>query len=379
VDNSKPLAGIRVLDFTHVLSGPYGTQLLADAGADVVKIEPPGGETSRIRGLTRTDSHERRLSVYYAAVDAGKRSVVLDLKSEAGQTTALRLARRADVIVENFSEGVLARLGLDLARLRADNPRLITVSIRLDRAPEQSDSLKLSRGLSIVAEAESGLLRSRQERTEERPRQLGFVLGDLVTGMTAYAAVVTSLVGRERNGVGAHHEIGMVESLVPLNSLDIVTAQFSDTDTSPKQPAGYGIFRTRDGWVTIGVNSDELWRRLTNTMGRPGLAEDARYKNYSRRDDHRDELNALVEAWSSARATQEVLRLLDDGGVPCGTARNAREQLADTSRAYLFDTVDDGQGGTVRIPRNSLGYARENASYSEAGADTEVVLKEWLG
>jgi crotonobetainyl-CoA:carnitine CoA-transferase CaiB-like acyl-CoA transferase len=379
VDNSKPLAGIRVLDFTHVLSGPYGTQLLADAGADVVKIEPFGGETSRIRGLTRTGSDGRSLSVYYAAVDAGKRSVVLDLKSEAGRSTALRMARRADVIIENFSAGVLTRLGLDLDRLRADNPRLITMSIRLEKAPEQPGSLQLSRGLSIVAEAESGLLRSRQERAEDRPRQLGFVLGDLVTGMTAYAAVVTSLVGRERHGVGAHHEIGMVESLVPLNSLDLVTAQFSETDTSPRQPAGYGIFRTRDGWVTIGVNNDELWRRLANAMGQPDLAQDATYGRYDTRDDHRDELNELVEAWSSARTTAEVLRLLDDGGVPCGTARNAREQLADSSRDYLFDTLDDGQGGTVRIPRNSLGYARENATYSQAGADTEVVLSEWLG
>lgn len=373
----KPLYGIRVLDFTHVISGPYGTLLLADAGADVVKVEPIGGEAARIRGLTRDDSRGRQLSVYYAAVDAGKRSISLDLKNDDDHAIALRLARHADVIVENFSGGVMTRLGLNLAKLRGENPRLITVSIRLDRAPRQPRHVE-RRGLSIVAEAESGLLKAREQGAiDMRPSQLGFVLGDLMTGMTLYAAVVTSLVGRERFGVGAHHDIGMIESLVPLNSLDIVTAQFSETDTSPKPSAGHGIFRASDGWITMGINSDPTWLRLMQVIGRPDLASDEKYCHYSRRDDHHTELNAVIEMWTSQHTSLDLRRKLNEAGVPCGIVRDARELLGSDELGYLLDTLDDGMGGTVRIPKNSLGYSRANASYSD-GSDLAEVLEDWL-
>jgi crotonobetainyl-CoA:carnitine CoA-transferase CaiB-like acyl-CoA transferase len=378
---ARPLAGVKVLDFTHVLAGPFGTMLLADAGADVVKVEPPAGDIARTRGLLRTDESGRSLSAYYASVNAGKRCMVIDLKTGEGVELANALAAAADVVVENFSPGVLARLGVDLAELRRAHPKLVTASIHFDRGSHLDPSAVTRRGLAVVAEAESGLLRAgKWSAADARPRDLGFVLGDFVTGLTAYSAIVTSLVSRFVTGVGAHHEIGMLESLVPLNSLDVLNIQFSNRGITFKNTAGYGLFRTLDGWITIGVNSNVLWERLTTALGRPDLATDERYANYTGRDLHAEALNQQVEAWTSTRPGDELLALLSKAGVPCGRVNTAMDLLEADARSPrgLFEEAGDGMGGRVRLPANCMGFERGFHEYPSLGADTAQVLRDWL-
>jgi crotonobetainyl-CoA:carnitine CoA-transferase CaiB-like acyl-CoA transferase len=383
MSSARPLSGIKVLDFTHVLSGPYTTMLLSDAGAEVVKVEPPNGEIARTRGLIRTEAPGgtgRTISAYYAAVNIGKRGIVLDLKNERGVALANQLAHEADVIVENFSAGVLARLGVDMEALRKANPRLITASIHFDRI-DPNDVGEPRRGLAVVAEAESGLLRAgKWSAGDARPRDLGFVLGDFVTGMTAYAAIVTSLVGRFVTGEGAHHEIGMLESLIPMNSLDVVNLQFSDRGIPFKNTAGYGLFRTIDSWVTIGINSNVLWGRLTTVMGRSDLATDERYANYVGRDLHADALNEMVNDWSSTRESKDLLAALSAAGVPCGKVNTALDLLRDDleSPRGLFEEAGDGLGGQVRLPANGMGFQRGMQEYPLLGGDTYDVLRTWL-
>jgi formyl-CoA transferase len=377
-----PLNGIKVLDFTHVLSGPYCTSLLVDAGADVVKVEPPAGDVARVRGLARTGPDSRRISVHVASVNHGKRSVVLDLKNPRAVELARRLARVTDVVVENFSPGVMERLGLGLDALRELNPRLVTASIHLDSRPDNADAAR--RGLAVVAEAESGLLRTALSRRDsDEPHELGFLLGDLAAGLTAYSAITTALVARSMTGVGGHSDVGMFQALLALNVVDIVNTQFlrDSAGGSSRSAAGYGLFRSADGWVAIGVNSDVLWSRLVLAMGRADLGEDPRFTGYAQREGHVDYLNGLVQAWTSSQPSNTILTRLSVAGVPCGRVNTASDLLgmpADVA-GQLFDTVDDSVGGQVRLPRNGMGMARPPGAYSAIGADTQEVLAGWLG
>jgi crotonobetainyl-CoA:carnitine CoA-transferase CaiB-like acyl-CoA transferase len=265
--------------------------------------------------------------------------------------------------------------------LRLANPRLVTASIHLDRIEVTDDSTP-RRGLAIVAEAESGILRSgRWAASDDRPREFGTPLGDFTAGLTAYSAIVTSLFSREANGVGGHHEIGMLESLVSLNTVDVVNAQFAKENAGHKLTAGYGIFRTSDGWITIGVNSDVLWKRLVGVMGRDDLAEDPRYAGYGQRDTHSVELGEIIEAWSSVRPAREILEGLSQAGVPCGKVNRSKDLLADADDLgyRIFDAVDDGLGGHFDLPANSMGYERDDSRYPDLGQHTNEVLTSWLG
>jgi CoA:oxalate CoA-transferase len=383
--SAGPLRGVRVLDFTHVLSGPYCTSLLVDAGAEVVKVEPPSADIARVRGLIRTGPDNQRLSVYAAAVSRGKRSMVLDLKDSRGLEVAIELARVADIVVENFAPGVMRRLGLDLAKLRELNPRLITASIHLDARHGESGSVR--RGLAVVSEAESGLLRTRTSAAgiEGAPQELGFLLGDFLAGLTAYSAIVTSLAARGVTGAGAHHNIGMLQSLLPLNVVDILTEQFiGDSGASnPRPSAGYGLFATSDGWIAIGVNSDVLWGRLAGAMARPDLGEKSGFAGYAVRDRNRDYLNEIVAAWAGSLPASVACSALSEAGVPCGKVNTAGDLLSGPAGGAdpgdLFDVVDDGLGGQLRLPRNSMGFARAPGTYAPVGRDTREVLSDWLG
>jgi CoA:oxalate CoA-transferase len=381
--SAGPLRGIKVLDFTHVLSGPYCTSLLVDAGAEVVKVEPPSADIARVRGLIRTGPDNRRLSVYAAAVNRGKRNIVLDLKDPRALDLAVSLAKEADIVVENFSPGVMARLGLDLAKLRELNPRLITASIHLDA--RRSEAASARRGLAVVSEGESGLLRTRtsQAGTDGAPQELGFLLGDLLAGLTAYSAIVTSLAARSVTGSGAHHDIGMLQALLPFNVVDILTEQFiGDSGISnPRPSAGYGLFATADGWIAVGVNSDVLWSRLASAMQRPDLGEHSEFSGYVVRDRNRDHLNEIVAAWALALPAAEVLSLLGEAGVPCGRVNTARDLLSDVTGGEdeLFDVISDGFGGELRLPRSSMGFVRSPGAYATIGQHTPEVLADWLG
>jgi crotonobetainyl-CoA:carnitine CoA-transferase CaiB-like acyl-CoA transferase len=375
---SAPLAGIRVLDLTHVLAGPFCTQLLADAGADVVKVEPPGGEFSRVRGSVRSGPDGAALSSYYAAVNRGKRNVVIDLKNAHGLDLARRLVATADVVVENFAPGSLNRLGLDLGELRARHPRLVTVSITLYGSEPTAGDLASRLGLAIVAEAESTLTAMTPDR-DGRPVALRVPLGDMAAGLNAYAAIVTALYERERSGVGRHVDVSMVRTLLSLNSLGIAIAQIPfPGGVLPPSPAGYGIFPTRNGYVTFGVNSDNLFRRLATAMGMPGLADDLRYRSYEDRDERAAEVAEIISAWSSLLDSETVISRAEAAGVPCGRVNTPEDVLDDPTfrDLRLIQTTGDGLGGTIDTASNPMGYAAEDRAIPRLDEHVREVLAE---
>ncbi len=377
---SLPLAGINVLDFTHILAGPFCTQLLADAGARVVKVEPPGGEWARRRGPKRVGSDGRELSSYYAAVNRGKLGIVVDLKNEAGLSVAARLAAAADVVVENFSPGTLSRLGLDFAQLRSQNPTLITVSINLFGADDSAGDLTARGGLAVVAEAESSIM-SMHRDSEGRPITVRYGLGDMVSGLAAFGAISSALYARELTGLGRHLEISMVRSLLSINAISVTGEQIvseGGVEQHEQRTAGMGLFEAQDGFVTIGINSDSLFARLVEAMGRPDLLSDPTFASYRERDTHVDEFNAIVSNWTSALTVDQIIATLTPTGVPCGRVNTPADILtADwVRRLDLLAAIDDGIGGAIRSPTNPLGFGDSYGPLCQPGQHTKVIVEE---
>jgi crotonobetainyl-CoA:carnitine CoA-transferase CaiB-like acyl-CoA transferase len=365
------LDGIVVVDFTHILAGPFCTQLLADAGATVTKIEPPGGEWARRRGPRRVGRGGQQLSSYFAAVNRGKRSIRLDLKSTSGRDVALDLIATADLVVENFSPGTMERLGLGLADLRAHQPRLITASISLFGGYETAGAWAERGGLAIVAEAESSLMSQHRGR-DGRPITTPYGLGDMASGLAAYGAITTALFERERTGLGQHLDIAMTRVLLALNSISITGEQIRSepgTQQEDSRTAAMGIFPAVDGYVAIGVNSDSLFTRLAAAMGRNDLAEDPLYASHTSRDGRVDEVNSIVEAWTKERRVTEILKALTPTGVPCGRVNTPRDVLESPASQTLglFETVEDGLGGTIRSPANPFGFRRPDYALPTGG------------
>jgi crotonobetainyl-CoA:carnitine CoA-transferase CaiB-like acyl-CoA transferase len=331
----------------------------------VVKVEPPQGEYARIRGPRRVGPDGTELSSYNAAINRGKRSIALDLKNPQGFATALRLAESADVIVENFAPGALARLGLSFPDLRKANPRLITVSISLYGSIETAGALATRGGLAIVAEGESSVTGMTRDK-EGTPLMGGVPLGDMATGMAAFAAVSTALYERERTGLGQHLDISMVRTLWALNACAVTGAQIANANRFDLRTAGYGIFPATDGFITLGINNDSLFERAMTAMGMPELAEDPRYKHYQVRDGNADEVDGLIRDWTSKRTVAEIVATVGPSGVPCGAVASPGDILADPDlrRIGFIQPVDE-------IPRLAA-HAQE--LLAEIGIDEEEYL-----
>jgi len=375
--DAGPLTGYVVVDFSQILAGPYCTQLLAEAGATVLKVEPPGGEFGRVRGHKRRNNAGGVLSSYSAAVNRNKRSICLDLKTPAGRDIALLLTEQADVAIENFAPGVLARLGIDFVELRRQRPELVTCSISLFGGFERAGELANRKGLAIVAEAESSFA-SMQRYPDGTPVKLGIALGDMASATVAYGAIVTALLGRNRGGVGRHLDISMVKVLLALNSTAITGEQM---ESHALKTAGYGIFPAADGYVAIGINSDNLFGRIARLMDKEWMLTDPRYAHYVERDQRLTEVNAIVTEWTSARMMDDVVAALTSVGVP-GGAVNTPADILESSiihRLGFLCDVEDGLGGTVRVPSNPFQFTPSDASrISAPGEHTEEILSEFL-
>ncbi len=375
-----PLAGTIVVDFTHVLAGPFCTQMLADAGADVIKVERPEGEYARIRGARRIGDDGVMVSAYNVAVNRGKKSLALDLKSPAGLAVALDLIAQADVAIENYGPGVLARLGVDFACLHEQYPRLVTASISLFGDAARGTTLGHRSGLAIVAEGESAVTSVTRDRAGD-PVLLGMPLGDMATGMASYGAIVTALLQRERTGKGQHVDLSMVKTLLGLNSTLLTSAQIGGVDLYDPRPAGYGLYRCADGWVTIGVNTDTLFRKLARAIGRPELADDPRYASYVDRDRDPGEINDIIAAWALPRTAAGIIEAVSRQGVPCGQVPTPGQ--ASRNREYqelgLMRVVDDGVGGTVVAPASPMGFDRPLSKVPRIGEGARDVLGQLLG
>ncbi len=376
------LSGIKVVELSHLIAGPYCSMLLADEGADVIKVEPPTGELTRKREPIRT-SDKGTVSGYFASLNRRKRSIVLDLKNEAGSDVLHELLSDADVFITNMRAQALARLGVHPESLRQRYPRLIVVSMSgfgLANAGPDADRA----GLAMVAEALSGTTALTRDRLG-RPTWCGFALGDIVTGMTAHASILLALRDRDNTGDGALVDLSLTECTLPLATVALARVQSTDEDLANVAGANdfhgvpYGTFAAADGYYNIGVNRDDFWVRVCAAMRRPDLAEDPRYATYVARAQRQREVEKILEDWSSTLPRDEVVETLTAADVPVAPVLTVAEVLQSThfQARQTFIDLDDGIGGVLRQPKDPTGFGLTTTARVPAlGEDRDSVLKE---
>ena len=320
-----PLAGVRVADFSRVLAGPYATMLLADFGADVIKVEPPSGDDTR-GWLPPVDAAGR--STYFGGVNRNKRSVVLDLADAAGLAEARRLAASADVVVENFRPGVMARFGLDFERVRAANPGVVYCSIT---GFGTGDGATLA-GYDLLVQAVGGLMSITGDPDGE-PSKVGVALVDVLTGQNALAGILLALRDRDRTGVGQLVEVNLLQSL--LSALTNQASSTLATGTAPRRMgnrhpsiAPYAVFRAADRELVIAVGNDKQFRALAGVLGASGLADDGRFASNEDRVAHHSELHEAIEAALAAASAAHWVEALTRAGVPAGLVNDVAEAIA---------------------------------------------------
>lgn len=347
---ARPLAGVRVLDLTRALAGPYCTMMLADAGADVLKVEPPDGDDSR-GWLPMAERDGERQSAYFLSANRGKRSVRLDLRTPEGVRRLRGLAARADVLVENYRPGLLERLGLGLDGLRAANPRLVTLSIT-GFGPGGPDGHRP--GFDQIVQAEAGLM-SLVGEADGEPTRVGLPVSDLLAGMFGAYGVSLALLERGRTGVGTHVDTSLLAAVVGVHTFHgagWLTAGVEPRRTGNRHPsiAPYGTFRCRDAELVIAVGSESLWRRFAGVVGldpdRPDLATNAL------RVAAVDALQTEVDAALSSCSAEEVLAELDAAGVPAGRIRTLPEvyDWEQVRHLGLVHEMEHPVLGAVRVP-----------------------------
>jgi crotonobetainyl-CoA:carnitine CoA-transferase CaiB-like acyl-CoA transferase len=320
----SPLEGIRVIDLTRYLSGPTLTMLLADLGADVIKVETlPGGDPARQSGPFHGGE-----SVYYLASNRNKRSIAVDLRTEAGRDVLLRLIDDADVFVENFRPGTAVAMGLSSADLHARNPRLVHASISGFGATGPGANLP---GFDQTAQAMSGLM-SVTGTEETGPVRVGIAVSDSATGVFAAVGVLAALHERGRTGRGGSVEASLMQSTLTLMSYQ--AQKFLSLQEVPElvgndHPIMFpqGTFRAADGSITLASGNEKMWRRLCDVLDTPEFAEDPRFFDNASRMANRTELRALIEGALIGRPAAEWVEAINRAGVPCGPVLDVGQAL----------------------------------------------------
>jgi crotonobetainyl-CoA:carnitine CoA-transferase CaiB-like acyl-CoA transferase len=370
-----PLAGVRVVDLSRVLAGPYATMLLADLGADVVKVERPG-EGDETRGWGPPYSGD--VAAYFLAVNRSKRSVALDLKQPEGRALALDLCTSADVVIENFRPGTAARLGLDAAAVHARNSRVVYCSITGFGEREPRDRP----GYDFIVQGESGLMAITGE-PEEPPTKVGVALVDVVTGLHAAIAILAALRRRDLGGSGERIGISLLDS-----ALAALVNVAQNALVSGEEPQRYGnahpsivpyeVFATADGWITVAAANDGLYRRLCDALERPELAADQRFATNAARVRNREELLPLLRDAFLRRPSDDWVAALGAAGVPVGKIRGVLEAL----RAAAPATVQVTHPSVGELELVAPPFAFESAGLRSAepppllGQHTREVLTE---
>jgi crotonobetainyl-CoA:carnitine CoA-transferase CaiB-like acyl-CoA transferase len=347
------LAGVRVLDFSRMLSGPYCTMMLADHGAEVVKIESPEGDTSRTNGPYRSDDPEKLWAGYFVSLNRSKKSVVLDLKSVEGKAAVRELAKTSHVIVENYRPGVMERLGLGYESLAESNPALVYAAIRGFGDPRSGSSPYADwPSYDVVAQAMGGLI-SMTGQDRDHPMKTGPGIGDVFTGLMMSFAIVAAVRHAEKTGQGQFVDIGMYDAMLSLCERMVYQYDMEGTVAEPSgngHPllAPFGLFPASDGWISIGVVDDAFWRELVRIMERPDLATDQRLASKAGRRRHSAEVNDAVAGWTRRFSKAELAELLG-GKLPFGPVNDAKDVFTDPHVA--------ARGLIASIPHPVAGHA----------------------
>jgi crotonobetainyl-CoA:carnitine CoA-transferase CaiB-like acyl-CoA transferase len=374
-----PLQGIRVIDLTTVISGPVCTMLLADQGADVIKIEPPGGD------IARRTSGDGEFTAMFVSSNRGKRSVALDLKQPAALDALRRLIAGADVLVQNFRPGTMERLGLDEPTMRAANPGLIYVSI--SGVGETGPYVK-KRVYDPVIQSLSGFADVQADQQSGRPNMIRTIVADKTTAVYAAQAVCAALVARGRpgngGGQGQHIRLSMLDTMVAFLWPEAMTQYTVVGRENAPQPAPRPdlIFKTLDGYITVGSLSDSEWRGLCGVIARPEWIDDPRFRSPSARSAHAAERLALVGAILATGHSQDWLDRLDAADVPCAPVLRRADVMHNVQviNNELIELMEQPTLGTVRQARPAARFDRTPARIAgpapRIGEHTEAILAE---
>ncbi|MBO0764185.1 MAG: CoA transferase [Hyphomicrobiaceae bacterium] len=379
----RPLEGLRVVDLTRVLSGPYCTMQLGDMGAEVIKVEQPGkGDDTR----AFAPPYQGDQAAYFLSVNRNKKSITLDMKSEAGKGVLWRLIDKSDILVENFRPGAMHRLGFGYAAVKKRRPAMVYASISGFGA---SGPQKNRAGYDVIAQGEAGIMDITGPR-DGAPYKVGIAVADLVSGLYAVQGILAALYAAKSTGQGQHVDISMYEAMASL--LTFNAGIYFATGETPKRRGNehptivpYETFEAADGWINLGVANDDLWRRFCKAAETPDLVDDPRFAKAADRVRNREALVPLIRAIVKARSRDEWMARLDKAGVPSGAIRTVGEVCeSDLLKARgMLAQMEHASAGVVKAVKSAVHLSGTPLDAYTApprlGQHTREVLTRLLG
>ncbi|MEO6986219.1 MAG: CoA transferase [Paralcaligenes sp.] len=375
-----PLRGIRVLDFTRVLSGPFCTALLGDLGAEIIKVEPPHGDDYREVGPMKNSQ-----SAMFTVMNRNKKSVVLDMKNAEAVLLAKELAKHVDMVVENFRPGVADKLGIGYAALKELNPRLIYVSVS---GFGQNGPAAHRPAYDIVIQALSGLMNATGS-ADGPPTLVGEAVSDVVSGLFASWGALVALYARERTGQGTHVDVSMFDTMLAFTATSVSRYLFTGQEpvrVGNRHPlsAPFGVFSAKDGHYVLAVLNNKLFQQLAAVIGCPSLAQDARFASDPLRAEHEPELRAYIETWSGLLDVAEVVQRLEAAAIPVAPIWTVRQAL-DSDQSVFRGTLTDAEDARLpglKLPSQPIKFSafKENCvtRAPHLGEHTDQTLGELL-
>jgi formyl-CoA transferase len=391
---SRILEGVRVLDLTRVLAGPWATQNLADLGAEVIKVERPGqGDDTRQWGppfLKDREGRDTSDAAYYLACNRGKKSLTLDVASPEGQSVARALAAKCDVLVENFKVGGLARYGLDYASLAHDNPGLVYCSIT---GFGQDGPYRDRPGYDFMVQGLGGLMSVTGERDDlpgGGPQKVGVAVSDLFTGMYATSAILAALLHRGRSGEGQHIDMALLDVQVAMLA-NLSSAYFCSNEVPQRMGNAhqaivpYHVFRASDEFLVVAVGNDSQFAKFCEVIGAPGWPLDARFATNPERVRNRDLLVGMIAERMRGRTARQWLAALEPSGVPCGPINDLSQVFADPQVRHrgMQVAAPHSAAGEVKMVANPIKFSATPIEHDRPppllGEHTDEVLHGVLG
>jgi CoA:oxalate CoA-transferase len=389
-NSPKMLEGYRVLDFTQYVAGPTCSRLMAELGAEVVKLElAPGGDRVRDWGLKPRTTERSSHSTYYMQHDHSKLSFAIDLKHPGARELVMSMIPKFDVLVENFAPGVIGRLGFSYEDVKKVNPKIIMCSISL---AGQTGPLSDKAGYDLIGQAYAGVTDGIGE-PDRAPAVIGMAIGDVSTGVAAAMAVCAALLHRERTGEGQYLDASLTDTYFHMHELNVPKIALAGDRVRPKRagsqvdgPGPAGVFRYRNDEYVMILITPHQWPQMVRAMGKPELASDSRFKSVRARHANRFELQAIIEEWLASFPTRdEALAAMDKERVPCAPVLSVNEAVAHPhlNQRKTVRWVQDPLLGKVALPAVPVKFSawpdRTELRSARLGEDNERVLRDYLG
>lgn len=377
----KPLKGIRVLDFTRVLAGPYCAMMLCDMGAEVIKVERPRtGDDARFFG-----PFIKGESGYYMSLNRGKKSITLNLKHEEGKKIVRRLIKKVDVILENFRPGTMDKLGFGYEDVKKINPRVIYASTS---GYGQTGPISRMAGYDIVAQAVGGIM-SITGSPDAPPTRVGTSIADILAGMFTAYGIMIALYNREQTGKGSRIDVAMVDSVASV--LENAIIRYFATGKSPtpigsRHPslAPFDMFRAKDGYMVIAIGNENLWYRFCQAIGKKELLKDPRLANNKKRVKNERILKSLIERWTKKKTVKELLIIFNKRGIPCGPVNSMERMVRHPQILFrnMIQEIKHPAAGRIKmagIPLKMAGFSDKIPGRPPLlGEHTEEILRKYL-